>query len=226
MRFPIKGKFVCGNAKCRRSWSSAQALLLLTVQRSRSRFVFSVTALEQSCQRCGRDVYVRMYADEAGRVADWMQGEAPAAGRLHGMQLWPGRRAATQPALPACPAPLQMRTSEGSILSRCSGRPTCGGHMTSSAARPAGWGCTERGSFDDCLWRPPEACGTEGGPYNPCAGMRSKDDDDSSKGSSGESGERGASSGKGGQGSGGITRAQRSIKLYTHKRQERVGKLG
>ena len=79
VKFQVKGKYVCGNDKCRRSWSSAQALLLLTVQRGRGVLLFSVTALEQSCQRCGRDVYCRMYADEAGRVADWMQGEAPAA---------------------------------------------------------------------------------------------------------------------------------------------------
>lgn len=35
---------------------------------------FSITALEQQCQRCGRDVFTRMYSDEAARVADWLTG--------------------------------------------------------------------------------------------------------------------------------------------------------
>lgn len=35
---------------------------------------FSITALEQGCQRCWRDVYARMYADEASRVAEWLTG--------------------------------------------------------------------------------------------------------------------------------------------------------
>lgn len=45
---------------------------------------FSITALEQGCQRCGRDVYTKMYADEAARVAEWMEG---ARARGHGLSL-------------------------------------------------------------------------------------------------------------------------------------------
>ncbi|KAL4419793.1 hypothetical protein ABPG75_006892 [Micractinium tetrahymenae] len=73
VKLQVKGKFKCGNPSCGRSWSSALALLLLSVQPvAGGMFRFSVTALEQGCQRCQRDVYARMYADEAGRVAEWL----------------------------------------------------------------------------------------------------------------------------------------------------------
>eukprot|EP00887_Chlorella_sp_A99_P003692 scaffold7.g3692.t1 len=81
-----KGKFQCQNASCRRQWSSAMALLVITVQPSGHLFRFSVTALEQSCQKCGRDCYAAVYLDEAMRCAIFLSAAYESGEYPEGMQ--------------------------------------------------------------------------------------------------------------------------------------------